>query len=201
MEIIEGIEAELGGTQKRLAVFITVIGLFLAVAETMAKGAQTQSIASNVEASNLWSFYQAKAIRQSTLKTASDQMEVDIALAKDPAVKTLLQKRVADWKKEIDRYQSEPKAGPHHENLGVGRVEIEERAHVMEEKREVFTNQYHCYEIGAAAFQIAIVMAGVYLLTQVTWMLLVVAGLVGGGLIFTLLGLLSPATIHLLLPH
>ena len=54
---------------------------------------QTNSIARNVEASNLWSFYQAKTLRQTTLKTAAEQMEIDVALAKDPAVKERLRKR------------------------------------------------------------------------------------------------------------
>jgi len=201
MEITEGIEAELGSTPKRIAVFITVIGLFLAIAETMAKGAQTQSIASNVQASNLWSFYQAKTIRQTTLRTAAEQMDVDVALAKDPAVKARLEKRAADWRLDVARYQSEPKTNEHHENVGEGRKELQERALEAEEKREVYTNQYHCYEIGAAAFQIAIVLAGVYLLTQVLPLLLLVAGLFGFGIIFTAMGLIAPATIHLLLPH
>ena len=201
MEITEGIEAELGGTPKRIAIFVTVIGLFLAIAHTMAAGAQTQSIASNVQASNMWSFYQAKTIRQTMLKTAAEQMEIDVALAKDPAVKARLEKRVADWKADVARYESEPKSNEHHENVGEGRKELRERAAEAEEKRELFTNQYHCYEIGAAAFQIAIVIAGVYLLTQVMPLLLTVAGLTLVGLFFTALGFLSPATIHLLLPH
>lgn len=201
MEITEGIEAELGGTPKRIAIFITVIGLFLAIAHTMAQGAQTQSIASNVQASNMWSFYQAKTIRQTMLKTAAEQMEIDVALAKDPAVKARLEKRVADWKFDVARYESEPKSNEHHENLGEGRKELRERAAEAEAKRDLFTNQYHCYEIGAAAFQIAIVIAGVYLITQIMPLLLTVGGLVVIGLLFSALGMLSPATIHLLLPH
>ena len=201
MEITEGIEAELGGTPKRIAIFITVIGLFLAIAHTMAAGAQTQSIASNVQASNLWSFYQAKTIRQTMLKTAAEQMDIDVALAKDPAVKVRLEKRVADWRADAARYESEPKTNEHHENLGEGRKELRERAAEAEKKRDVFTNQYHCYEIGAAAFQIAIVIAGVYLLTHVMPLLLTVGGLVLVGMLFTALGLFSPATIQFLLPH
>ena len=64
-----------------------MIALFLAIAETFAKSAQTDQISYNVEASNLWSFYQAKTIRQTTLRTAAEQMTIDVALAKDPAVK------------------------------------------------------------------------------------------------------------------
>ncbi len=188
-------------TSKRIAIFITVIGLFLAIAETLAKGAQTQAIASNVQASNLWSFYQAKTIRQTTLKTAAEQMDVDVALAKDPAVKERLVKRVEEWRSEVGRYQSEPKTNAKHENVGEGRKELMERALTAETKRDVYTNQYHSYEIASAAFQIAIVMASVYLLTHIVYLLWMASGLVGIGLVFGAIGLLSPATIEALLGH
>jgi Domain of unknown function (DUF4337) len=188
-------------SSKRIAIFITVIGLFLAIAETMAKGAQTNSIASNVTASNLWSFYQAKTIRQTSIKTAAEQMEVDVALAKDPAVKERLTKRVADWRAEVERYQSEPKLNDKKENVGEGRKELQQRAIEAEKKRDVYTDQYHCFEIASAAFQIAIVMASVYLLTHLVYMLWLAAGLVGIGSVFGLMGVLSPGTIHALLPH
>lgn len=197
-----GLDHDTGdSSSKRIAIFITVIGLFLAVAETMAKGAQTQSIASNVQSSNLWSFYQAKTIRQTTLKTAAEQMEVDVALAKDPAVKDRLTKRATEWRADVARYQSEPKTNDRHENVGEGRKELQERALAAEAKRDIYTNQYHSFEIASAAFQIAIVMASVYLLTHIVYLLWMASGLVGIGLLFSLIGIFSPATIETLLQH
>ena len=197
-----GVEHDIhDASSKRIAIFITVIGLFLAIAETMAKGAQTQSIASNVESSNLWSFYQAKTIRQTTLRTAAEQMEVDVALAKDPAVKERLTKRVAEWKADVERYQSEPKTNAKHENVGEGRKELSARAIAAEAKRDTFMEKYHCFEIASAALQIAIVMASVYLLTHIVYLLWMASGLVGIGLLFAVLGVVSPATINVLLSH
>ncbi len=197
-----GLEHDAGdSSSKRIAIFITVIGLFLAVAETMAKGAQTNSIASNVQSSNLWSFYQAKTIRQTTLKTAAEQMEIDVVLAKDPAVKERLAKRVTEWRADVARYQSEPKTNEKHENVGEGRTELQARALAAEVKRDVYTNQYHSFEIASAAFQIAIVMASVYLLTHIIYLLWMASGLVGVGLVFSLIGLFSPATIETIFQH
>src|SRR5215217_6837967 len=48
------------GENKKIALLIAVLALFLALAETMAKGAQTSGLSYNVEASNLWAFFQAK---------------------------------------------------------------------------------------------------------------------------------------------
>jgi Domain of unknown function (DUF4337) len=186
-----GAHADHGEGNKKIAIFITVIGLFLAIAETMAKGAQTNSISSNVEASNLWAFFQAKTIRQTTLRTAADQMDIDVQLAKDPAVKQLLEKRTGDWRKTAERYQNEPETGE-------GRDQLAARAKEAEKKRDVYLDKYHAYELSSAAFQIAIVMASVYLLTHVGLILWAAAGLTGIGLVFGAIGLLAPAMVHAL---
>ena len=47
-----------------------------AFAETLGKGAQTESIAKNVEASNLWAFFQAKTIRRTVVQTAAEQAKL-----------------------------------------------------------------------------------------------------------------------------
>ena len=86
------------GENKKIAILISVLALFLAIAETLGKSAQTEALSSNVEASNLWAFYQAKTIRKTTMETAAEQMEVDVALASDPVVKELLEKRVESWR-------------------------------------------------------------------------------------------------------
>ena len=56
------------GHNKQIALVIAVLALFLAFSETLAKSAQTAAISSNVEASNLWAFFQAKTIRMTTLR-------------------------------------------------------------------------------------------------------------------------------------
>lgn len=54
-------------TNKKIALMIAVLALFLALAETLGKSAQTGAISDNVEASNLWAFYQAKTIRMTQI--------------------------------------------------------------------------------------------------------------------------------------
>ena len=136
-----------GGNNKYIAIFISALALFLAIAETLAKSAQTNSLSYNIEASNLWAFYQAKTIRQTTLKTAAEQLEVDAGLTRDPAIKATLDKRVADWKADVARYQSEPGA-----NGGEGRKELQQRAGVAEKKRDLYTEKYHHFEVASALF-------------------------------------------------
>ena len=77
------------GSNKKIALLIAVIALFLALSETLGKGAQTESISKNVEASNLWAFFQAKSIRRTVVQATAehtpfddDQMAKLVALAR-----------------------------------------------------------------------------------------------------------------------
>ncbi|MEK7753412.1 MAG: DUF4337 family protein, partial [Acidobacteriota bacterium] len=50
-------------SNKKIALLIAVLALVLAFSETLGKGAQTAALSHNIEASNLWTFFQAKTIR------------------------------------------------------------------------------------------------------------------------------------------
>src|SRR4051812_47944176 len=67
------------GNNKRIALLISVLALCLALVETLAKGAQTNALSYNIEAANLWSFFQAKTIRQTVVRTAGEMAELDQA--------------------------------------------------------------------------------------------------------------------------
>ena len=180
------------GDNKKIAILISVLALFLAIAETLGKSAQTDALSSNVEASNLWAFYQAKTIRKTTMETAAEQMEVDLALARDPVVKDLLDKRIQAWRARAATYESEPKA----DGKGEGRKELMARALAAEKKRDLAMAKYHHFEYGSAAFQIAIVLASSFLITGVFYLLWGACGVGILGVLFTAIGLLAP-NLHL----
>src|SRR5690242_14320684 len=83
------------------------IALFLALSETLGKGAQTESISKNVEASNLWAFFQAKTVRRTVVQTAADQGKLSLGSAGDDATRAALQKQIEDWQATAARYRSE----------------------------------------------------------------------------------------------
>ena len=176
------------GDNKKIAMLISVLALFLAIAETFGKSAQTDAIRYNIEASNAWAFFQAKTIRKTTMETAAEQMEVDLQLARDPVVKDILGKRVENWKARAATYESEPKPN----GLGEGRKELMARALGAEKKRDVAMAKYHKFEYGSAAFQIAIVLASSFLVTGVVHLLWGACGLGMLGVLFTLVGLFAP---------
>src|SRR3712207_8646367 len=109
------------GSNMKVALLISVLALFLAVSETMGKGAQTDALGRNVEASNLWSFFQAKTIRQTAVRTAAETLELERARAIDPAVSDAIAKRIDSWTKTVARWESEPETAE-------GRKELMARA-------------------------------------------------------------------------
>jgi Domain of unknown function (DUF4337) len=177
------------GENKKIAILISVLALCLAISETLGKSAQTDALKFNVEASNVWAFFQAKTIRKTTMETAAEQMEIDVQLAKDPAVKDILEKRVSGWKSRAARYESEPETQE-------GRKELAARAKVLEAKTAHALAKYHNFELASAAFQIAIVLASSYLITGVIYLLWGVGGLGAFGLLFTLIGLAAPTALQ-----
>src|SRR6201995_5717720 len=171
------------GVNKRIALLIAVIALFLALSETLGKGAQTESIAKNVEASNLWAFFQAKSIRRTTVQTAAEQAK--LVPQGDDAMKAAVQKQIDDWQKTAARYRSEPETGE-------GTEQLASRAKHAEEERDLATAKYHHFELGSAAFQIAIVLASATIITGIV-ALAWISGLVTlGGIVMTALGIFSP---------
>src|SRR5436190_5107762 len=94
------------GRNKIIALLIAVIALFLAFSETLGKSAQTAGISHNVEAANLWAFFQAKNIRRTTVLTAAETLK---ASGPDAAAKEAAAKQIAAWEQAAARYRSEPK--------------------------------------------------------------------------------------------
>jgi len=175
---------------RRIALLIAVLALFLSFSETLGKSAQTEAIAANVESSDLWAFFQAKSIRMTQINTAAEEMLVAAEAASDPAAKATMQKQIDAWKKTAARYESEP-------STREGRKELAERAKEAEEKRDLAMAKYHHYELGSAAFQVGIVLSSAAVITG-TVALAWFGGVLGViGLVLTAFGLFAPHALPL----
>lgn len=175
---------------RNIALLIAVLALVLAFSETLGKGAQTAALSYNIEASNLWSFFQAKTIRMTTLRTATEQADLGLKQATDPKAKEALEQRIAAWRKTAERYESEPETQE-------GRKELAARAKDAEQKRERSLAAYHHYEVASGAVQIAIVLASAAIITGMMWLTWIAGGLGTVGIALCLIGFLAPTAIHL----
>ena len=179
---------------KKVALLIAVLALFLAFSETLGKSAQTAALNSQIEASNLWNFFQAKNIRRTLTIVAGEQGKVDMAGASDPAHKAAIEKQVGEWSKTAARYRSEPEAAG---GKGEGTQELSRRAIEEQHHRDEYLAKYHHYEFASAAFQIGIVLASSTVITGIVILSYLAGGLGVIGLAFMALGLLAPHLLHL----
>ena len=182
------------GSNRNIALLIAVIALFLALSEMLGKSAQTLSISKNVEASNMWAFFQAKSIRRTQIQTASEQGKLTLGTTTDEAAKAALAKQIDSWDKTAARYRSEPETGE-------GSEQLAKRAKEAEAARDVATDKYHHYEYASAMFQIAIVLASATIITSMVWLAYVSGALLLGGLAMTGFGLFWPHLLHVLHLH
>ncbi|MFZ4709221.1 MAG: DUF4337 domain-containing protein [Zwartia sp.] len=153
-------------SNKKIALVIAVLALFLAISETLSKAYQTEVITKQVEASNLWAFFQAKSIRKTTTDVALQSAQIS-PHAEDP--KTVEQ--IKKWAATSKRYDTEP-------DTGEGRKELAERAKKAQALGELANHKYHNLEISSGVLQVAIVLASSAIITNVM-MLAWLAGALG----------------------
>jgi hypothetical protein len=180
------------GKNRKIALLIAVIALFLALSETLGKGAQTESISKNVEASNLWAFFQAKSVRRTVVQATADQARLSLGVMGDDAAKAALQKQIDEWQKTAARYRSEPETGE-------GSEQLSERAKHAEHERDLATAKYHHFELASAAFQIGIVLASATIITGIIALAWISGLLALAGIAFTAIGIFAPHALHLAL--
>jgi uncharacterized iron-regulated membrane protein len=180
----------LDSRNKKIALLISVIALFLALSETMGKSQQTSALSLNIEAANLWAFFQAKTIRITTLRTAADTRKIDIEAAQDPAIKASMTKQIDGWTRTAARYEDE--ADPPE-----GRKQLMARALDAEKKRDTALAKYHHYEVASAAFQIGIVLASATVITGMVVLSWLAGGLALVGIGFMGIALFAPHAVHL----
>ncbi len=178
-------------TNKKIALVIAVIALFLAFSETLGKSAQTEGISLNIKASDTWNFFQAKTIRQTTLRVAAQGMTLEANTVTDEAKKAAMLKQADDWMKTVARYESDPKEKD-------GRKELRAQAEKYEHERDTHLARYHHYEFASAAFQIGIVLASAAVITGMIVLVYAAAGLAVLGLGFMGLGFFNPHLLHAL---
>ena len=174
---------------QKIALVIAVIALFLAICETMGKSAQTLGIELNIKASDTWNFFQAKTVRQTSLKTAAEAMTLQVDAAPNEQAKKAMLEQIGKWQATVSRYESDPKEKD-------GRKELRAQAEKFTQDSELALTRYHNYEFGSAAFQIGIVLASAAVITGAIALVYGAMGLAIIGLAFMGLGLFAPHVPH-----
>jgi hypothetical protein len=181
-----------GENNKKIALIISVLALCLAFSETFGKSAQTAALNAQIEASNLWNFFQAKNIRRTATIVAMESARIEAATAEGPR-KAALEDQIKKWDDTQKRYQSEPEAAG---GKGEGTRELSRRALETQKDRDLQLNKYHNFEFASAAFQIGIVLASAAVITSMMGLAYAAIGVGLLGMALTGTGWFAPELLH-----
>jgi hypothetical protein len=133
--------------KERTGWIITFLAAFLAITSLLDGGNSSDILNKTIESNNVWSFYQAKSVKQSLAEIAYDN-----------AVQRKDQAKAEKLKAKIERYESEPATGE-------GKKELMAKARTIEAERAVAELRSPWYTYSNAFYQIAIVILAASMLT------------------------------------
>lgn len=158
--------------KQRAAIGIAILAMLLAVTGLGGQNATKEALNSNIQAANLYSFFQAKSIRQTSFTLAADTFE--LAFAADPSLsepaRAALRTKFEQYRRTVARYESEP-------DTQEGKKELIARAKAEEAKRDHALKQDPYFDYAEALLQIAIVLISVAIVAELSWL-----AFFGGGL-------------------
>jgi Domain of unknown function (DUF4337) len=147
-------------------VYIGVIAAFMAVCTMLGNNATKDANRFNIEASNAWSFFQAKNLRRQMVRLHVDQLEMDLASNEGlPASqRTAYMKRIETYK-ALDKVLSSDK------ERNEGLDQLFENAKAREAQRDEALRKDPYFDWAQVLLQIALVLASVCLVTGAVWLL------------------------------
>lgn len=188
----EPLEDAVESDDKKVALIIAILALFLALAEAGAKNAEHRSTEQNIEASDLFNFYQAKKLRSTVIETALQNMEVTAPTVSDEKAKAAIDKQIASWKDAVAQFEKDTKTPA--DSLDA----IRERAKEATEGRELSNRKLEHFEYASGALQIAIVLASAAIITGMSVLAWIAVGLGGLGAVLMGFGYLAPTVLNFL---
>jgi hypothetical protein len=166
-QILETKENGADKFKSRAALVIGFMAMLLAITSLGGGNVLEDMIAHNIHASDTWAFYQAKTIRQTTVRTSADELEAELKMNPNMPADTrrFFESKIDDYRKTAERYDDEPdKSDPTNPLKCEGRKQLTARARDFEAQREIAQKKDPNFDFAEALFQIAIVLASVSIL-------------------------------------
>lgn len=158
---------------KWIGVYIGVLAVLLAICAMGGDNVDKDAQRFNIDASNTWSFFQAKNIRRADLRLASSQLEIMLATntGLDATARSAIQAKIDDYKAQEAKLTSDPEKEE-------GLDELFKKGKSLEMQRDAALSQDPYFDWSNALLQIAVVLASVSIISGST-MLLAASGSLG----------------------
>jgi hypothetical protein len=164
----------------RVAITTAIFAVILSVSSVGGNNAMKDMLLSQQQASDQWSFYQAKAMRQHLYDLERIRYEADL-LARGSALAPEARRRFEDLRKGFAERESR-----YRKDKGA----IKREAKKLEKDREENRTKDPYFDLAGVLLQVAIIMASVALLGQSRPMYWFSVGLAAAGTFFTINGFL-----------
>jgi Domain of unknown function (DUF4337) len=134
-------------TTRRVGIMVGVVGIFLSVVTIASHRAHTDAVIHRTESNDLWSYYQAKKIRENTDEVAQVQLQ---ALSSDPAKTEAAVKKLdaarAKYSADAEKLQDDARS--------------KDKETDLEERRALF------FDIGEGLLELGLVLCSLYFLAR-----------------------------------
>jgi hypothetical protein len=173
--------------EKLIGIYIGILAVALAIASVGGGNAAKDAMRANLDATNMWAFFQAKNMRRHVIRMETDALE--LKLLAEPqmpeAAKSAIRTKIAEYRKQDEVLTKDPdKPAEKREGLD----QLFEKAKALEAERDLALKRDPYFDYGAAMLQIAIVLASIALLSSGSLLVIASAAIALLGFLLTVNG-------------
>jgi hypothetical protein len=142
--------------RKLTGIYLGIVAMLLAITALGGSNATKTMTNANIQASDIYGYYQAKDIRQTVYRVAAEQLEAQL-LARPgmpDAARSKIEDAIKRYRDRAERYESDL-------STGAGKQELLAKAKEWEAKRDHAAERDPNFDFAEALFQIAIVVGSV----------------------------------------
>ena len=142
--------------RKFTGIYLGIVAMLLAITALGGSNATKTMLNSNIQASDIYGYYQAKNIRQTVYQLTAEQLDSELLALPDmpQAARTKIEDRINRYRERVERYETDPSTGD-------GKKELIAKAKGFEAKRDQAAERDPNFDFAEALFQIAIVLGSV----------------------------------------
>ena len=149
-------------TTRRVGILVGIVGIFLSIVTIASHRAHTDAVIHRTESNDLWSYYQAKKIRENTDEVAQSLLEtLSSDVAKTAAAMKKLDTARAKYAADAEKLQEDAR--------------FKDKETALEERRALY------FDVGEGLLELGLVLCSLYFLARKVFfpVLGVTAGLAG----------------------
>ncbi|HXO92007.1 MAG TPA: DUF4337 domain-containing protein, partial [Stellaceae bacterium] len=142
--------------RKLTGIYLGVVAMLLAITSLGGSNATKTMLSANIQASDVYGYYQSKYIRQTVYQLTAEQLEAELLAqpGMPEAARVKIEDAIKRYRARVERYESDPATGE-------GKKELLAKAKELEAKRDHATERDPNFDFAEALFQIAIVLGSV----------------------------------------